>query len=54
MKTWDVISIILIVVLFLSGFIPLVMGIVYFARENRRLDREEREREKAKAPATPR
>lgn len=51
MTTWEIISIIAIMMVFLSGFIPLVMGIVYYARENRRLDREEKEREKAKSAA---
>jgi hypothetical protein len=40
----EILSIIAISVIFLSGIIPLVMGIVYYARENRRLDREEKER----------
>lgn len=51
MTTWDIISIFLILILFLSGFVPLVMGIVYYARENRRMDREEKEKEEAKAAA---
>jgi hypothetical protein len=44
MAVTEIISIILILMVFLSGFIPIVMGIVYYARENRRLDREEREK----------
>lgn len=44
MTTREVIEIILIFIVFFSGFIPIVMGIIYYARENRRLDREEKER----------
>lgn len=40
----EIIEIILILIILLSGLIPIVMGIVYYARENRRLDREEEER----------
>lgn len=48
----EVVSIVLILMVFFSGFIPIVMGIIYYARENRRLDREERERaEKAASRA---
>ena len=39
----EIVSIILILMVFFSGFIPIVMGIIYYARENRRLDREEKE-----------
>ena len=40
----ELISIIMIFIIFLSGFVPIVMGIIYYTRENRRLDREEKER----------
>ena len=50
MATNEVISIVLILVIFLSGFVPIVMGIIYYTRENRRLDREERERRKRPPP----
>ncbi|MEO5600613.1 MAG: hypothetical protein ABIR06_06785 [Cyclobacteriaceae bacterium] len=43
----EVISIILILVIFLTGFVPIVMGIIYYTRENRRLDGEEKEAKKA-------
>lgn len=43
----EVLSIIMIAGIFLAGFIPIVMGIIYYTRENRRLDREEKEAEKA-------
>lgn len=42
MKLNETIQIILILMLFLTLFIPLVMGIIYYARENRRLDKEAR------------
>lgn len=44
MELSEIVSIVLILMVFISGFIPIVMGIVYYARENRRLDREEREK----------
>lgn len=44
MTTNDILTLIPVIVIFLSVIIPLVMGIVYYTRENRRLDREERER----------
>ena len=44
MTTREIIEIVLILIIFLSGFIPIVMGIIYYARENRRIDREEREK----------
>lgn len=44
MTTNEILTLIPVVVIFLSLFIPLVMGIVYYTRENRRLDREERAR----------
>jgi len=44
MTVSEIISVILILIVFLSGFIPIVMGIVYYSRENRRLDRAEREK----------
>ena len=47
MTTGEIVSIVLILMVFFSGFIPIVMGIVYYARENRRLDREEKERSRA-------
>jgi len=40
MTTREIVEIVLIFIIFLSGFIPICMGI----RENRRLDREEKER----------
>ena len=39
----ELFSIIVISVIFLSGIVPVVMGIIYYARENRRLDKEEKE-----------
>lgn len=44
MATSEIVSIILILMVFFSGFVPIVMGIIYYARDNRRLDREEGER----------
>lgn len=38
----EILSIIVISVIFLSGIIPVIMGIIYYARDNRRLDLEER------------
>jgi hypothetical protein len=50
MELSETIQIILILMLFLTLFVPVVMGIIYYARENRRLDREARQRgEKAAA-----
>lgn len=40
----ELLSIIAISAIFLAGIIPVVMGIIYYARENRRIDREEREK----------
>lgn len=39
----DILGLVIIAGVFLAVFVPLVMGIVYYTRENRRLDREERE-----------
>ncbi len=47
MTTNDILSIIAITGIFLAGIIPLVMGIIYYTRENRRLDREEKDAQKA-------
>ena len=38
----ELLTIIVISVIFLSGIIPVVMGIIYYARDNRRMDLEER------------
>ncbi len=43
MTTREIIEIILIIIIFLSGFIPIVMGIVDSVRENRRLDQKEKD-----------
>jgi succinate-acetate transporter protein len=40
----DVISYIVIAGVFLGGMIPLVAGIISYAKENKRLDREKRAR----------
>ncbi|MEX1239667.1 MAG: hypothetical protein WEB30_08115 [Cyclobacteriaceae bacterium] len=40
----EVLGLIIVAGVFLAGFIPMVMGIIYYTRENRRLDREERQR----------
>lgn len=47
MTATEIVEIILILVILLSGIIPLVMGIIYYTRENRRLDREEKDAQKA-------
>ena len=47
MTATEIVEIILILVILLSGIIPLVMGIIYYTRENRRLDREEKDAPKA-------
>lgn len=44
----QIIEIVLILVIFLSGFIPILMGIVHYAREIKRIDREKEEK-RAKA-----
>jgi hypothetical protein len=44
MSAREILEIVLIMIIFLSGFIPIVMGIIYYTRENRRLDREEKEK----------
>ena len=44
MTTAEIVSIILVLMLFLSGFIPIVMGIIYYARDNQRLDKEYKEK----------
>jgi len=44
MTVREIVGIIMIFIVFLSGFIPIVMGIIYYARENNRLDKEEREK----------
>jgi hypothetical protein len=49
MTTREIFEIVLMCIIFLSGFIPIVMGIIYYARENRRLDREEKEKREAAA-----
>lgn len=49
MTSWEIITIIAIMIVFLPIFTALVMGIVYYARENRRLDREERSKATANA-----
>ena len=43
----EILSIIAITAIFLAGIVPVVMGIIYYARENKRLDREEKEAERA-------
>lgn len=40
----EVLSIIVISVIFLSGIIPVIMGIIYYARDNRRMDRERKDK----------
>jgi hypothetical protein len=50
MTAREILEIVLILVIFLSAIVPMVMGIIYYTRENRRLDREERE--KAGKPAS--
>jgi hypothetical protein len=50
MSTEDILSYIVIIGIFLAGFVPIVMGIIYYTRENRRLDREEKEKA-SKAPS---
>lgn len=49
MTAREIVEIILILVILLSGIIPIVMGIIYYTRENRRLDREEKDAQKAGA-----
>ena len=49
MTTNDILAYIAITGIFLAGFIPIVMGIIYYTRENRRLDQEEKEAKKAAA-----
>ena len=44
MSSNDVLGLIIIAGVFLAGFVPLVMGIIYYMRENQRLDREDREK----------
>lgn len=43
MTVREIIEIVLMLIIFFSGFVPLVLGIIYYARENRRMDREARE-----------
>ena len=50
MTAREIFEIVLIMLIYLSGIIPMIMGIIYYTRENRRLDREERE--KAQKPAS--
>lgn len=47
MTAREIVEIILILVILLSGIIPIVMGIIYYTKENRRLDREGKNAEKA-------
>ena len=49
MHVSEIVKIALILMVFFSGFIPIVMGIVYYFRENRRYSREARQREKTAA-----
>ncbi len=49
MKLYDIISYVAMTGIFLAGFVPIVMGIIYYTRENRRLDRESKDAEKAAA-----
>ena len=49
MEASEIVSIVLILMVFFSGFVPIVMGIIYYARENRRLDREEKQKRETAA-----
>ena len=40
----EILEIVLILVILIPGIITMVMGIIYYTRENRRLDREEKEK----------
>ncbi len=44
MTGYDIFSLAAAACIFLAVFIPLLMGLIYYIRENRRLDREEREK----------
>ena len=44
MTGYDIFSLVAAAGIFLAVFIPLLMGLIYYIRENRRLDREEREK----------
>jgi hypothetical protein len=43
MSTQEILGLIIFAVIFLTGFIPMAIGIIQLTRENRRLDREWRE-----------
>ncbi len=43
MTAQDIFSLVILAGVFLAAFVPLLMGLIYYIRENRRLDREERE-----------
>jgi cell division protein FtsL len=47
MTATEILSVVLIIVILLAGIIPMVMGIIYYTKENRRLDREEKNARKA-------